>query len=330
MNRDVTKAGNGVIVVPRISGQLRHLLNHREVIAGYGGDAGTDGGGEFRRGPWIRPEWVDIRERDEARAALPAFEHLAGPVPEQVIVDFLNFLWISTRHAADQTFDGICLVYPRMLRQFPAYCWRPDKLDLAPHAFPKFFPTVGEIAAFLQPDKVWIEEEIAGLRGVAEANINPNAGQSARSPGRRPWAEGGAEDHAQYLRDKADRERRELVEIMRQRDLAEGRQPADATPPARGPHEDGKAYVSRLTAWMGGQISLGAKARRADEDRYRRAKEMEREERAMQTRRRTSPPTEEQMQTAYGETKLKSRDVRDADTASESAQNTMSCDGGGA
>lgn len=301
MSRDVTKTGNGVIVVPKISSHLRNLLNRREVVASYGGDAGTDGGGEFRRGPWIKPDWVDSRERDEARQALPAFEHLAGPVPEQVIVDFLNFLWISTRHAADQTFDGICLVYPRMLRQFPAYCWRPEKLDLAPHAFPKFFPTVGEIAAFLQPDKVWIEEEIAGLRGVAEASVNSNAGQAPRGQ-LRPWAEGGSEDNARWNREQADRERKELIEIMRKRDEEAGLKPADTAVPARLPGEGDKAYVSRLVAHARDQIDLGAKALKRDN-------------------RMRAEGRQAAMTAAYSATGIKPKDVR---TDDESAENTMS------
>jgi hypothetical protein len=265
MSRDVTRAGGGVIVVPRISPQLRRLLNHREVVAGYGGDAGTSGGGDFRRGPWVRPEWVDIRERDEAQQALPAFEHLAGPVPEQTIIDFLNFLWISTRHSADQTFEGVCMVYPRMLRQFPAYCWRPEKLDLAPHAFPTFFPTVGEIAAFLQPDKTWIEEEIVGLRGVAEADVNPNAAAGPGGP-KRPWAQGGMEDHQAWLAERDDRQRRADFELLRERDAAQGVFAPEEPPPIRQPGEDDKAWVSRLMAFTRRQIDHGARGRKRDEE----------------------------------------------------------------
>lgn len=262
MNRDVSKGG-GIVAVPKISPHLRKILNHREVIASYGGDAGTDGGGEFRRGPWIKPKWVDIRERDEARAALPAFEHLAVPPPEQAMLDFLNFIWLTTKHSSDLTWQGVCLAYPRVLRQFPAYCWRPEKLDLAPHAFPAWFPTAGELAAFLMPDKVWIEEEIAGLRGVAEANINPNAG--ARPSGKlRPWAEGGAEDNARRNREQADRERKDLIEILRERDAAAGKFAADAAPPARLPDESAKDYVTRLKKHTFEQISLGEQALKRD------------------------------------------------------------------
>jgi hypothetical protein len=310
MNRDVTKTGGGgVVAIPRISPQLRKILNHREVIASYGGDAGTDGGGEFRRGPWIKPDWVDGRERDEAKAALPAFEHMAGPAPEQAMLDFLNFIWLTTKHSSDLTWQGVCVAYPRVLRQFPAYCWRPEKLGLAPHAFPTWFPTAGELAAFLMPDKVWIEEEIAGLRGVAEANVNSNATAGARPSGKlRPWAEGGSEDNARWNREQADRERKELIEIMRKRDEEAGLKPADAVVPARLPGEGDKAYVGRLVAHTRDQIDLGARARRLDEARQRNA-------------------ADAAVKSAYRKTGIEPKDVREAQTASETARNTMS--GGG-
>lgn len=309
MSRDVSKTGGGVIVVPKISPDLRKLLNQREVVASYGGDAGTDGGGEFRRGPWIKPDWVDIRERDEARAALPSYEHLAGQPPRQVMIDFLNFLWISTKHSSDQTFEGICLVYPRMLQQFPAYCWRPEKLDLAPHAFPTWFPTVGEIAAFLMPDKVFIEEEMAGLRGVAEANINSNARPASARPGQRPWAEGGAEDHAQYLRDKADRERRELAAVLAERDAAQGKFTADDAQPVRQAGETDKQFVARLMEHSRRQISLGEAALRRDN-------------------RMRAAAIKAETKASYDATGIKVPPKPEAQTADETAQNTMSCGDG--
>lgn len=303
MNRDVTKKGGcGVVAVPKISPHLRKILNHREVIASYGGDAGTDGGGEFRRGPWIKPDAVDIRERDEARAALPAFEHLAEPVPEQAMLDFLNFIWLTTKHSSDLTWQGVCLAYPRVLRQFPAYCWRPEKLDLAPHAFPTWFPTAGELAAFLMPDKVWIEEEIAGLRGVAEANINPNA--TARPSGKlRPWAEGGAEDNARWNREQADRERKELIEIMRKRDEAAGRveQPGEWD---RLPGEDAHAFIDRI----------GDK-RRAMQDAITKRMKGGMRMKPKGADKPVPPPTPETMKAAYDATGIKPKDVRESQPA---------------
>lgn len=301
MSRDVTKTGNGVIAVPKISPQLRKLLNHREVVASYGLDAGTDGGGEFRRGPWIKPKWVDIRERNEAQAALPAFVHLAGPAPEQVVIDFLNFLWISTKHSPDQTFESVCMVYPRMLRQFPGYCWRADKLDLAPHAFPIFFPTVGEIAAFLMPDKVWIEEEIAGLHGIAEANINPNAGQEGRGK-LRPWAEGGCDDNTRLNREQADREREELIEIMRKRDEEAGR-PERPGEWDRLPGEDAHAFIDRI----------GDKRRKMQDEITKRMKGGMRPK--AKGGDKVPPPSPEAMKTAYDTTGIKSHDVRESQPA---------------
>src|SRR3954466_4198682 len=129
MSRDVTRSGP--VVVPKVSANLRRILDRREVHASYGGDEGTIGGGEFKRGRWVRPEWVDPRDRDEAQAALPVYQQWAGPAPAGVVLDFLNCLWNSAKHNSDMSWDVVSKVYPRMLQQFPAWCWRPDRLSQA-------------------------------------------------------------------------------------------------------------------------------------------------------------------------------------------------------
>jgi hypothetical protein len=287
MNRDVSRTGGGgVVAVPKISPELRKILNRREVLPSYGLDAGTDGGGEFRRGPWIKPDWVDGRDQAEARAALPAFEHLAGPVPEQAMVDFLNFIWVTTKHSSELTWQGVCVAYPRVLRQFPAYCWRPDKLDLVPHAFPTWFPTAGELAAFLMPDKIWLEEEIAGLRGVAEANTRAR-------PRRRPWDEGGEEDATRVLREKGDRERKEMARIAAEKY-------GDPPVPERGPGESDDLFLARL------------KQHRAEVEK-RATREMKRPYSPIKRMndRPAPPPTPDAMRKAYASTGIKPEDVRE-------------------
>jgi hypothetical protein len=272
MSRDVTKPPKGGrFVRPTPTPELRKLIDRREVIAGYGGDDGMSGGGEFRRGRWIPPDWVDIRERD--RAALDLHELRKGLLPESeaVIVDFLNMIWVATKHGADQTFAAVAMVYPRMLQDFPQVCWSPEMLRKAGQRFKTFFPAVGELVEFLEPAKRELEEEIAIHEAIVGTTTKKPSERAAS--GQRPWAEGGAEDHAQFLRDKQDRERRELVEIMRQRDLAEGRVPLDTSVPDRAPLEGDKDYVARVMQTIRSRIDDGARARRGDEERNKARRE---------------------------------------------------------
>lgn len=324
MTRDVTKSGGGALTeAPKLSPELRKILGRRKVVPDYGGDDGVAvGGGQYRDGVWDAPAWVDARERDEAREKLGGFEAMLRPASPDRIRDFLLMLWNATKHQNDTNWEAVASVYPMFLDAHPAWCFRPERLKLAAQTAFDWFPTVRDLVEFMEPDRQALMALVANLGKVAETTTH--APQSAGADGLD--TDGAIRMH----REKQDRERRELVEIMRKRDEEAGRVPVEAAGFDRLPGESDGAWMARMKVLRDRNMDLGAKARRADEERYRRAKEMEREERAAQTRRRTPPPTEEQMQAAYGETKLKSRDVREAETASASAENTMGCDGGGA
>jgi hypothetical protein len=328
MSRDITKSGGGALAeAPKLSPELRAILGKRKVVPDYGGDDGVaPGGGQFRDGVWDAPAWVDARERDEAGRARAAYEAQLRPAPVERIRDFLLMLWNATKHQNDTNWEAVASVYPMFLDAHPSWCFRPERLKLAAQTAFDWFPTVRELTEFMEPDRQAILALVANLKRVSETTTQAPA--SAGHAGRRAWAEGGAEDHAEYRGEKADRERRELVEIMRKRDEASGIVPVEASGFDRLPGESDGAWMSRMKAMRDENIDLGAKARRADEQRYRRAKEIEREERAAQTRRRTPPPTPDAMRAAYDATGIKARDVRDGQTASDDAQNTMSCGDG--
>jgi hypothetical protein len=322
MTRDVTKSGGGLTEAPKLSHELRKILQRRKVVPDYGGDDGVSaGGGNFRDGVWDPPEWVDARERDEAKQKLSGFEGFLRPVTAERIREFLLFLWNSTKHQNDTSWEAVAAVYPMMLDGHPSWCFRPERLKLAAqHAF-DWFPTVRQLVEFMEPDRQEILQTVAGLKTVSETTT---AAPKSHRPGLRPWAEGGAEDHAKYLREKQDRERRELVEIMRKRDEEAGRVPMGADGFDRLPGESDETWMARMKALRDVNIDLGAKARRADEARYRRAKGIEAEERVMRAQRPTPPPTPDAMRAAYAATGIKPQDLREAQTAGETARNTMS------
>jgi hypothetical protein len=271
MSRDVTKGGGTLAEAPRLSPELARILGKRKVVPNYGGDEGLgSGGAEFRDGVWDQPEWVDQRDRDEAAKALPGFEAMLRPLPQDRIREFLLFLWTATKHQGDMRWEGVETIYPMMLDGHPGWCFRPERLKLAAqHAF-TWFPSVQELVAFMEPDRRTIIERVEALRKVSESPTQP---PKTHRPGQKPWAEGGADDAQQAERERVDRERRELVEIMRQRDLAEGRVPLDTSVPERAPLEGDKEYVSRVMQTIHERIDAGARARRGDEERLKARRE---------------------------------------------------------
>lgn len=262
MSRDVTRGSGTLAEAPKLSPELAHILGKRKIVANYGGDDGlSSSGAEFRDGVWDRPEWVDQRESDEAAKALPSFEAMLRPPTQERIRDFLLMLWNATKHQGDMRWEAVETIYPMMLDSHPAWCFRPERLKLAAqHGF-TWFPSVQELVAFMEPDRRAIMERVESLRKVSETPPPPPRSQP---PGRRPWAQGGAEDQAQFLREKADRESKEMKEILAMRDAAQGKHAADPDPIVRGPGESDQAYVLRLRQRALENIDEGEKARRRD------------------------------------------------------------------
>jgi len=313
MTRDITRSSGGALTeAPKLSPELQKILQRRKVVTSYGGDDGmAAGGAEFRDGVWDAPEWVDARERDEARKAHAAFEMQLRPVTAERVREFLLFLWNSTKHPNDTNWEAVAAVYPMMLDGHPSWCFRPERLKLAAQTAFDWFPSVRQLAEFMEPDRQAILERVKNLETVARSPTERQAGGSAAGRGEFKWSKEAADAHGQRLREKANLEREELVEIMRKRDEEAGRPPANMAVPPRATGEDDKAYVARLVAYTRDQISLGAKARRADEERYRRAAELDEAAKKPVSRPKTPPPTGEQTRAAYGATGIKPKDVRE-------------------
>jgi hypothetical protein len=195
----------------------------------------------------------------------------------------------------------------------PAFCFDDRVLKRAQKHFKSFWPSAGELIEFME--KIEAETRIKEDRAWKIINDGPRAAGAPSTL--RPWAEGGAEDNTRWNREQADRERQELAEIIRQRDAADGKWAADAVMPTQLPGESAEAYVARLKVHIFAQIDEGAKARRKDEERRKKAAEIDEAAKTPRPVKRpvNPPPTDEQMKTAYGKTDLKSRDVRESQPA---------------
>jgi hypothetical protein len=276
------------------------------------------------RGVWKPPAVVTEPMIFECRRWLDALRQCDATVQEGRIRVWLSRLLfgLSGNHSEDMIRAKLSS-FAFALADKPAFCFDDGTLRWAQKHFKSFWPSAGELIEFMEK----VEAEVRVKAERAWKVVDGGARSAGAPTTKRPWAKGGAEDHAQYLRDKQDRERRELIEIMRDRDAAAGKFAADAAPPARHPEETAKEYVHRLNAFTFAQIDEGAKARRKDEERYRRGRELLEEEKAAQRRpvKRAASPvsTEKQMQTAREATEealkaraaMKAEDVREEQPA---------------
>lgn len=246
-------------------------------------------------GVWKHPAVVTEPMILEYRRWLEALRKVDAPAQDGRIRVWLSKLLfgLSGNHS-EEMIQAKMGAFAFALADKPAFCFDDGTLRRAQKHFKSFWPSAGELIEFMEG----IERE-ARVKAERAWKVVDGGTRAAGAPRTsRPWAEGGAEDHAEYLREKQDRERAELVEIMRDRDAAAGKFAADAEVPARLPEETAKEYVKRLNKHTYEQISLGDKARRKDEERRIRAAEIDANAKtAKPVKRPTNPgPTPEQMQ----------------------------------
>lgn len=248
-------------------------------------------------GVWKHPPVVTEPMILECRRWLEAMQKCDAPAQDGRIRVWLSKLLfgLSGNHS-EEMIQGKMGAFAFALADKPAFCFDDGTLRQAQKHFKSFWPSAGELIEFME--RIEAEVRVKAERAWKLVDGGTRAAGAPRTS--RPWADGGAEDHAQYLREKQDRERAELVAIMAERDAAAGKWAADEPMPERDPEETAKEYVKRLKAYAHEQIDLGTKARRKDEERYRRAAEIDAAAKtAKPVKRPTNPgPTPEQMQEA--------------------------------
>lgn len=181
---------------------------------------GDGAAAEIRSGVWELPGTITEPMILECRRWLEALNKAEGIAQEGRI---RTWLWkllggLSGNHT-EETVRMKLASFTFALAEHPAYCFDDHVLRRAQRRFKSFWPSAGELIEFM--DEYQAEIRVRAQRAFKMIDAGP------RKPGERragkPWAQGGMEDHAAFLREKADRERKELIEIMRQRDAEAGR-----------------------------------------------------------------------------------------------------------
>jgi hypothetical protein len=217
----------------------------------YGGDDHT-GGADLRAGPWTPPDRVAPDLADEARRLMGEFEAFGVPAHEQTVIDWLMALFRGMAHAMDEeALMSRAVALAEAIEDFPRFCFTKSTRKRALRRF-GFIPTAKELAELF--DEVEAEErEIARrLMGLIDAAARKPArkapdGESPRQASQWGWSsEAERLDHEAYLRDKRDRERRELAAIARQQAAADGLELPPTLEPA--PLETAKDFAARVRA----------------------------------------------------------------------------------
>lgn len=267
----------------------------------------VDEGGDVRvvPGVWEMPAVVTEPMILEYRRWLDALRKCDAPAQDGRIRVWLSKLLFGlSGNFSEEMIRAKMSAFAFALADKPAFCFDDAVLRRAQKHFKSFWPSAGELIEFMER----VEAETRVKADRAWKIIDGGARAAGAPTTQRPWAEGGAEDHAKRLRDKADRERRELAQILAERDAAAGKHAAEARVPQQRRGESAGDYVTRLKDHAMAQISLGERALKRDS-------------------RMRAKAQKDAAKAAYEATKIRVEPRPAADTASETAQNATSCGG---
>lgn len=218
-------------------------------------------GAELRAGRWELPVRITADMCAEAHRWLQQHRERSGFVQSGVLQQWLAIVISGSARRPGDDIDEAARLRALMfaVEEHPAYCFTKTTLRQAQRRF-KFLPTPAELLEFCDAI-AGAEKQTADRLG----RIVEKGPHDAVPPEKRPWAHGGALDQADYLRRKADRERAELVEIIRKRDAAA----AIGETPRRMHGESDRDYVRRLVDHAKGHLAAGEKALKRDAARHR-------------------------------------------------------------
>jgi hypothetical protein len=299
MAQDVTTVNGGQmgILLPSFSPICRDGLVTPKVVQT------VDEGGDVRvvPGVWELPAVVTEPMIFEYRRWLDALGKCDAPAQDgRMRVWLSKLLFGLSGNFSEEMIRGKMSAYAFALADKPAFCFDDAVLRRAQKHFKSFWPSAGELIEFME--RVEAETRIKAERAWKIIDGGPRAAGAA---------EPGTDAAIQRHREKQDRERRELAAILAERDAAQGKHAPDAETPRRMPGETDKQFVARLTEHTRAQITLGRRALKRDNHM-----------RTLAAKTATKA--------AYEATGIEVQPKPADDTASASAENTMSCDGGGA
>lgn len=212
-------------------------------------------------GVWKTPSVVTEPMILECRRWLEALNKCDATAQDGRIRVWLSRLLfgLSGNHS-EEMIQGKMGAFAFALADKPAFCFDDDTLRRAQKHFKSFWPSAGELIEFMET--VEAEVRVKAERAWKIINDGPRAAGAPTT--KRPWAEGGAEDHAKYLREKQDRQRQEDFAILRDRDAAAGKFAPETKVPPQQRGETAGDYVKRLNAYTMEQIDIGERALKRD------------------------------------------------------------------
>lgn len=218
-------------------------------------DAG--GGINLVPGVWEPPANPTAEELAAARLWMQAYDAKPDPVSDaslrKWLMTFLGNLAVNSGNGEAEIEMRVKLlsvaVDERDTRHFTK-----ESLKLAWQRF-KFVPSAHELMAFFDELESLERCQAQRLMAVLDAGAKPPTAKAAAMD---------VDESMRRHREKQDRERRELVAILAERDAAAGKYAADASTPARAPGESDRAYGIRLADHCRGQIAAGELALKRD------------------------------------------------------------------
>lgn len=296
MAQDITANNGGQMgtLLPSFSPICRDGLATPKVVQTVGDGAET----VIVAGVWEMPAVITEPMILEYRRWLDALRKCDAPAQDGRIRVWLSKLLFGlSGNFSEEMIRAKMSAFAFALADKPAFCFDDAVLRRAQKHFKSFWPSAGELIEFME--RVEAETRVREDRAWKIINGGPRAAGAPTT--KRPWAEGGSDDQREYLRQKADRERRELAEILRDRDAAAGKFAQETPVPQQQRGESGGDYVKRLKAHAMEQIDIGEQALKRDG-------------------RMRAVAQKAAAKAAYEATKIR---VEPA-TASETAENTMS------
>lgn len=207
-------------------------------------------GAGVKPGRWEPPEEISADTVNIARAAIEDYTAKQAPAPLTVVVQWLGSLINGIPHGMAENALGLRIgALAEAVEDYPAWVWTKDTRKLARARF-DYVPAAKELIEFAEEITAGPRSNAAKLMRILD--IGERRRQRKMEPGESPrqasgwgWSDPAEmEAQRQYLREKQDRERKELAAIVRKQDQEAGAAPALE----RFPLETDKDFVARVVA----------------------------------------------------------------------------------
>ena len=166
---------------------------------------GPAGGADLVPAAWTVPDEIPATAVVELRTMLRQHADECQPVPRQVLMRFLGLLVSGCVRRPTDGMDDVARMNSMVfsLERYPAYCFTDDELRAAKRRY-KFIPADAELIA--DAERIMHQTETTVRRARKIVETGPRAGRAKWNP----------DEQARRNREKADRERAELLAAIAQ------------------------------------------------------------------------------------------------------------------